>query len=97
MERPLVRQYVARAIIYHGNKFLLANKIGEPHWFLPGGRVEPGESVRFAVKRELSEELAIDSVPGRFVGCIEHGFSAPGVTVGGLKQNGGFSYPRLAT
>ena len=33
-------------------------------WELPGGRVEPGESDRDAVRRECREELGIDVTPG---------------------------------
>nr|CEL19048.1 putative mutT-like protein [Kibdelosporangium sp. MJ126-NF4] len=37
-------------------------------WELPGGRVEPGESDRAAVRRECQEELGIEVVPGDAVG-----------------------------
>ena len=50
------------------------NKIGEPHYFLPGGRVEEGESVRDCVRREIKEELNTTAEVGAFVGCIEHAF-----------------------
>jgi 8-oxo-dGTP diphosphatase len=33
-------------------------------WELPGGKVEPGEDPRDALRREVSEELAVDVVVG---------------------------------
>jgi 8-oxo-dGTP pyrophosphatase MutT (NUDIX family) len=76
MKRPLIRQYVARAVIRRGDSFLLVRVVDEPHWFLPGGRVEPGESIRAAVVRELREELAVEVAIDSFIGCIEHAWSS---------------------
>jgi 8-oxo-dGTP diphosphatase len=40
-------------------------------WTIPGGRVEPGESVRTAVERELLEETALAVECGSLVGWAE--------------------------
>jgi 8-oxo-dGTP diphosphatase len=40
-------------------------------WTIPGGRVEPGESVRTAVERELLEETALAVQCGSLVGWAE--------------------------
>jgi ADP-ribose pyrophosphatase YjhB (NUDIX family) len=44
---------------------------GEGRWTVPGGRLEPGESVTAAVERELLEETALAVRCGPFVGWAE--------------------------
>jgi 8-oxo-dGTP diphosphatase len=58
---------VAAAVIEHPDgRFLLAQrpqgKVYAGYWEFPGGKVEPGESVEGALKRELREELGIGVV-----------------------------------
>jgi 8-oxo-dGTP diphosphatase len=43
-------------------------------WELPGGKVEPGESDRAALKRELLEELDIVVHVGRLLGTSDHDY-----------------------
>lgn len=40
-------------------------------WAIPGGRVEPGETVAEAVLRELTEETGIDGLCGDLIGWVE--------------------------
>ena len=56
---------VAAAVIEHPDgRFLLAQrpegKVYAGYWEFPGGKVEPGESVAHALKRELREELGVE-------------------------------------
>jgi 8-oxo-dGTP diphosphatase len=57
----------AGVLIRPDGRFLLASRPeGKPYasyWEFPGGKVEPGESVADALRRELHEELAIDVGP----------------------------------
>lgn len=54
---------VAAAIIRRDQQLLLTRRKADVHlpnlWEFPGGKVEPGESLRDALKRELHEELGI--------------------------------------
>src|SRR5476651_2917643 len=45
-------------VIHEANALLLLNERGE--WDLPGGRPDPGEDHRAALKREVREEAALD-------------------------------------
>ena len=40
-------------------------------WSVPGGRVEPGETVGEAVVRELAEETGLEGLCGPFLGWVE--------------------------
>ncbi len=40
-------------------------------WSIPGGRVEPGETLAEAVVRELEEEAGIEGVCGPLIGSVE--------------------------
>ncbi len=56
---------VAAAVIEHPDgRFLLAQrppgKVFEGYWEFPGGKVEPGEAVAEALRRELREELGVE-------------------------------------
>lgn len=45
-------------------------------WSVPGGRVEPGETLAEAVVRELAEETSVEGVCDRLVGWVERISSA---------------------
>lgn len=57
---------VAAAVAIRDGKVLLASRPADKPpagWEFPGGKLEPGEDVFSAVRRELREELAWDVVP----------------------------------
>ena len=50
------------------------NCYGEGMWGLPGGHLEPGESIRECVRRELKEEIDIEGLEFRLISvadCID--------------------------
>jgi phosphatase NudJ len=72
---PIPTWYFAMVVVRRGHRFLLTQeqKYGST-WSLPGGRVEPGESLTQAAVREVLEETG---VPVRIDGVlrIEHAAS----------------------
>jgi 8-oxo-dGTP diphosphatase len=65
---PPLEIQVAAAVIERDGRILIGQrKRGSRHplkWEFPGGKVEPGETPRDALVRELREELAIEAVIG---------------------------------
>lgn len=76
---PIPTWYFALVVVRRGHRFLLTQerKYGST-WSIPGGRVEPGESLVAAAIREVHEETG---VPIRIDGIlrIEHVPSPAGV------------------
>ncbi|MGF1723418.1 (deoxy)nucleoside triphosphate pyrophosphohydrolase [Photobacterium nomapromontoriensis] len=62
---------VVAGVIEKDGKVLLAQRFEHASqgglWEFPGGKVEVGETPEQALHRELQEELAIESVTGRFL------------------------------
>jgi ADP-ribose pyrophosphatase YjhB (NUDIX family) len=56
------------AVIFDGDRVLLQRRDDTGRWGLPGGGVEPGESVRQAIIREVREETGLVVEPTRLIG-----------------------------
>ena len=67
-KNPTTMAVVAAAMSDRSGRWLLQKRPpGKRHaglWEFPGGKVEPGESPRAALVRELNEELTITVAPG---------------------------------
>ena len=50
-------------------------------WEFPGGKVEPGESLTEAIRREVQEELAVDVITGSFLIEIAHAYTHYRITL----------------
>jgi len=58
----------ARAIIVHEGKLLVFKLRREDNWWcLPGGKIEAGEQIEAAMRRELIEETGIEPVIGKLL------------------------------
>ena len=60
---PIPTWYFALVVVRQGNRFLLVHerKHGQG-WYLPAGRVEPGEPLTQAAVRETQEETGVPVV-----------------------------------
>jgi len=80
-----VRLSVSAVVTRPGDarQILLMKRSDNAHWGLPGGYVEPGESVEVATQREVREETGFEIEVGRLVGV----YSDPGTQV--IEYEGG--------
>jgi 8-oxo-dGTP diphosphatase len=75
----MTRVHVAAAVIRDGNgKILITQRAEAAHqgglWEFPGGKVDAGETVQAALRRELQEELGIEVSAARPLIQIEHDY-----------------------
>ena len=70
-KRPIIG---VGALIFHRGRILMAQRGKEPlkgWWSLPGGALEVGESLEFAVRREIREETGLEIEPLRVFEIFE--------------------------
>jgi 8-oxo-dGTP diphosphatase len=75
-EMPSLKKVVCAVIRDKEGRILLARRAPgqhlEGHWELPGGKVEPGESLEAALQRELLEELGLAVTVGEELARTEY-------------------------
>lgn len=70
---------VAAAVIKKNDKIFATQRgYGEfkDGWEFPGGKVEPGETAKQALIREIKEELDADICVGRLIDTVEYDYPA---------------------
>ncbi len=82
MNLPEIIHVLSRAIVIHKDRILLCKPVGlfSDFYFTPGGHVEPIETAREALYRELLEETGFNFTIKRFLGCIEYSFQPNEIT-----------------
>jgi 8-oxo-dGTP diphosphatase len=67
---------VAGVIRRDDGRFLITQRLADDtlggYWEFPGGKVEPGEELRAALKRELREELGVETEIGAEIQRMVH-------------------------
>ncbi|MCD5383052.1 NUDIX domain-containing protein [Candidatus Gracilibacteria bacterium] len=76
-----------RAIILDGDKILLVKHKGNDFYALPGGKVDPGERSKTAIKRELFEELGVEAEIGKMLFVHEFSYEKNRFGETGEKNN----------
>lgn len=71
---PSTPECCVGAVVVEDDHLLLIQRGTPPgagKWSLPGGRVDPGETLATAVAREVREETGLEVAPGPFIGQVE--------------------------
>ena len=76
---------VAAAIIVRADRILVCSRPRgsdlADFWEFPGGKAEPGETLREALVREIREELALEILPGKIFWRLDHDYPDKSVRV----------------
>src|SRR2546430_9383736 len=76
-----MKQVVAALILRDGKVLICQRTLHQPmalKWEFPGGKIEPGEQPKAALKRELEEELGINANIGQEVAQVRHQYRRGG-------------------
>lgn len=77
--RQLPHYQVTAAVIRHEGRILIAQRPAEGLlgglWEFPGGKCEPGETLRECLRREIREELGVQIEVGDLLASVEHAFT----------------------
>lgn len=83
--KPLPHYHVTAGLIWNGDNLLIARRKEEGLlgglWEFPGGKQEDAETLSDCLKRELTEELAIEVEVGAKVCQVEHDYTNFSITL----------------
>ncbi len=76
---PTPHYDIGAAVIHHHGKILISQRpldgLLGGLWEFPGGKKEPGESLKQTVRREIREELGIEIEVGKKLAQVDHAYS----------------------
>lgn len=75
MKLPKRIQVIARGLVIRGNAVLVCAPLDGKYCYLPGGKVEPGESSPTALQREFLEECGESIEVGELAAISEERFA----------------------
>jgi 8-oxo-dGTP pyrophosphatase MutT (NUDIX family) len=86
MDKYPIKFEVVAGVIEKNAKVLMCRSKGNEHYYLPGGKLEAGESEQDAIIRECKEELSIELIPETIEKLYRfeadaYGFSEPRIVV----------------
>lgn len=77
--QPVPSVHATAAVIREGDKVLIGRrpegKLLGGLWEFPGGKLEPDESLKLCLRREIMEELGIEITVGRKLATFDHAYS----------------------
>ena len=88
-------EFIARGVCVKNGKVLLCQNKGKAHAYLPGGHIEHRERAADALVREIREELGLDAIATRFLGCAESAFRQKNKWVAEINLVFEMKIPRL--
>jgi 8-oxo-dGTP pyrophosphatase MutT (NUDIX family) len=86
VEKNLFNYRIAGLVVREDGKFLIQTATAVDFYTLPGGRIEMLENSREALRRELMEELEIDTEIGEMFLFLENFFDYDGLEFHELNQ-----------
>jgi ADP-ribose pyrophosphatase YjhB (NUDIX family) len=63
---------LTRGIIIDSDYILVAKAKNAENTFLPGGHLEFNENLKKSLEREIMEEMDINCIIGKYIGCLEN-------------------------
>ncbi len=74
MKHKKTIELLTRGVCVKEGRLLVCQSRGSGNTYLPGGHVEWMEKAEAALKREIEEELGVQSAVREFLGSVEHTF-----------------------
>ena len=78
MKHEKTIELLTRGVCVKEGRLLVCQSQGSGNTYLPGGHVEWREKAEAALKREIEEELGVQSAVREFLGSVEHTFMQKG-------------------